>query len=106
MLSFWLERRLVMPPASRERVPCCWPMVPMTIGASIPSNDPLAVWPSPAYLPTAPASAVWSRPPSSDESISDPFSISEDWPERSEERRVGKESRSGEQQRVDGRSGE
>src|SRR5262245_56234295 len=81
MLSFWLERRLVMPPASRERVPCCWPMVPMTIGASIPSNDPLAVWPSPAYLPTAPASAVWSRPPSSDESICDPFSISEDWPE-------------------------
>src|SRR5215471_7167869 len=56
-------------------------MVPMTIGASIPSNDPLAFWPSPAYLPTAPASAVWSRPPSSDESICDPFSMSEDWPE-------------------------
>src|SRR5215471_14124733 len=56
-------------------------MVPMTIGASIPSSDPLAFWPSPAYLPTAPASAVWSRPPSSDESICDPFSMSEDWPE-------------------------
>src|SRR5215471_16129629 len=81
MLSFWLERRLVMAPASSERVPCCWPIAPMTTGASIPSNDPLALWPSPAYLPTAPASAVWFRPPSSDESICDPFSMSEDWPE-------------------------
>src|SRR5262245_28127812 len=71
---------LAMPFASRERVLCCWPMVPMTIGASIPSNDPLAFWPSPAYLPIAPASAVWSRPPSSDESICDPFSMSEDRP--------------------------
>src|SRR5262249_3284895 len=80
MLSFWLERRVAIPPTSRERVPCCWPMVPMTTGASIPSNDPLALWPSPAYLPIAPASAVWSRPPSSDERSCDAFSISEDWP--------------------------
>src|SRR5215831_8674333 len=35
MLSFWLASRFAMPPASKERVPCCWPMVPMTIGASI-----------------------------------------------------------------------
>ena len=77
MLSFWLARRLAMPPASRERAPCCWPMVPRTTGASIPSNELLAPWPSPANLPTAPASADWSRSPTSDESICDPFSISE-----------------------------
>ena len=44
------------------------------------SNELLGPWPSPANLPTAPASAVWSRPPSSDASICDPFSMSEVWP--------------------------
>ncbi len=70
-----------MPPASMAPAPCCCrPMVPMTTGPNIPSSELLAPWPSPANLPTAPASAVCSGPPSSDASICDPRSTSEVWP--------------------------
>ena len=47
-----------MPLALRDCVPCCLAIVPMTTGASSPSNDPLAPWLSPVNLLTAPASAV------------------------------------------------
>src|SRR6516164_6242488 len=55
-------------------------MVPMTTGANIPSSEPAPSWPSPANLPTACVSAFWSRPPNSDESNCDPWSMKEDCP--------------------------